>query len=138
LETYLHPQDGRSCVDSKPHHLPGFKVSSNQLKLKVCSMMFPSCNLIWNLGKWSMREKLKHLKHHFQFLRENKIKNLKVHSGDLQGSTRSHRFQQPRPLTILQVNQDPRSLMYGTTLKPNWKTSFLTMWPMRPSKNGRH
>jgi hypothetical protein len=71
-------------------------------------------------------------------LRENKIKNLKFNSGDLQGSTRSQKFQQPRPLMNLQVSQDPRSLMFGTTLKPYWKTSFLTMWPMKPSRNGGH
>ncbi|KAI2501071.1 hypothetical protein MHU86_13425 [Fragilaria crotonensis] len=68
---HLH-QNGRSFVDSRPHHLPGFKASSNQLKLKVCNVMSPSWNLIWNLENRSMRERLKHLKHHFQFLRENK------------------------------------------------------------------
>jgi hypothetical protein len=46
---------------------------------------------------------------------------------DLQGSTRSQRFQQPRSLMNIQVSQDQRCLMFGTTLKPNWKTSFLTM-----------
>ena len=39
LEIYLHPQNGRRCVVSRPHHLPGFMTSSKQLKLKVCNMM---------------------------------------------------------------------------------------------------
>ena len=83
-----------------------------------------------------MREKLKHLKHYFQFLRENNIKNHKFNSGDLQDSARPQRFQQPRSLMNIQVSLDPRSLMFGTTLKPSWKTSFLTMWSVRPSRNG--
>jgi hypothetical protein len=84
-------------VGSKPHPLPGLKTSSNQLKLKVCNRVPHSWNLIWNLENRSMREKLKHLKPHFQFLRENKIKSLKFNSGDLQGST--------RPLMNLPTNQ---------------------------------
>jgi hypothetical protein len=44
-------------------------------------MVSLSWNLIWSLGKRSMREKLsKHFKHHFQCLRENKIKNHKFKS----------------------------------------------------------
>ncbi|KAI2493485.1 hypothetical protein MHU86_21066 [Fragilaria crotonensis] len=55
LATCLLHQNGRSFVDSRPHHLPGFKASSNQLKLKVCNMVSPSWNLIWNLENRSMR-----------------------------------------------------------------------------------
>jgi hypothetical protein len=37
----------------------------------------------------------------------------------------------------LQMGLDPRSFIFGITLKPSWKTSCLSMWPMRPSRNGQ-
>ncbi len=55
----------------------------------------------------SMREKLKHLKHHFQFLSENKVKSFLSNSGGLQDSTRSQRLHQQRSLISLQARQDP-------------------------------
>jgi hypothetical protein len=61
LETYFHPQNGRRCVASKPHHLLEFKAPSNQLKIKMRSMVYHLWSLIWSLGNRSMREKLKHL-----------------------------------------------------------------------------
>ncbi|KAI2513037.1 hypothetical protein MHU86_1328 [Fragilaria crotonensis] len=31
---------------------------------------------------------------------------------------------------------ESKVLMFGTTWKPSWRTSFLIMWPLRPSRSG--
>jgi len=84
-------------VDSLLHQqLPSLKASTNLPKTRQCNWVLLSWNSIWNLGKNSMRERVKPFKHHYHSLRErSKVKNLKLNNpGGLQGSTRSQRVKQ--------------------------------------------
>ncbi|KAI2505304.1 hypothetical protein MHU86_9104 [Fragilaria crotonensis] len=71
---------------SSPSRLQGIKQSAQAQGLQ---RDVPFMEFDLEPGESVNEERLKHLKHHFQFLRENKGKNFLSNSGGPQGSTRS-------------------------------------------------